>query len=81
MDNLGEVAHSESAFEGEVIVTTEECDVLSRTKHSTTGDIVIVIADRVELRRATSPYGERFHPGFEALEWSPRDVSCPLSEP
>jgi hypothetical protein len=79
MDNLGDVGHGEDAFTGDIIITNETCGVLSRTTHSGRGDAVVVIgSDGVEFRTGISPAGERYASGFEVLEWSPRDVSCPL---
>ncbi len=79
MDNLPEIGHGEDLFTGVVIITTETCEVLSRTTHSGRGDAVVVIgSDGVEFRTGISPAGERYASGFEVLEWSPRDVSCPL---
>jgi hypothetical protein len=81
-DPVREVGHDEDEFGGEVIVTTDGCEVVSRTRHQVSGDVAVVIGqDGTTVRTDISPYSERYAPGFEVLGSPAKDVRCPLEVP
>jgi hypothetical protein len=73
------IGRTTESFAGDVVVTNEKCEVMSRTQTDLKGDFAVVVtADGVIAKGDISPYSERYAPGFsQAPAFGFGTISCP----